>query len=107
MKKSKVGVLKKVVGKIVKNGIKATAGYLQGDDLKKSGRGNEPDPTEFNEEDAWGDVKRAKHDVIKPTAAMMREANNFDNAQGDNFSFNFNSNEAETRPQETTGSPKF
>ena len=61
-KKTKLQVLTNVVTKLVKDSVKKTAGYMNGDDLaeKRAARLKDVDPNDFTEEDAWGDVKRAK-----------------------------------------------
>ena len=42
--------------KKVKNGVKAIPQYLQGESIAMP----QPDPDDYNEDEAWNDVKKAK-----------------------------------------------
>ena len=54
------------LSKKVKDGVKAIPKVIVGGD----GVRHEPDPDDYDEHDAWGDVKKAKETVIAPSESV-------------------------------------
>ena len=73
-KQKPINQITSFIAKKVKNGVKAIPQYLQGDSINMPAA----DPDDYNEDEAWNDVKKAKQQV--------------DDNGGGTFKFSFNAN---------------